>query len=137
MQNRMSRPEFITLIAVMFATVAFSIDSMLPALPQIGAELSPDDLNRAQLILTAFVLGMGVGTFFTGPLSDAFGRKRVIYFGAALYIAASAVAWASNSLEVVLAARVVQGLGASQSAGWVCACPNRWPKRTAARSAHA
>jgi len=113
MQNRMSRPEFITLIAVMFATVAFSIDSMLPALPQIGAELSPDDLNRAQLILTAFVLGMGTGTFFTGPLSDAFGRKRVIYFGAALYITASAVAWASNSLEVVLAARVFQGLGAA------------------------
>ncbi|MCF6231491.1 MAG: multidrug effflux MFS transporter [Rhodobacteraceae bacterium] len=109
----MSRPEFITLIAVMFATVAFSIDSMLPALPQIGAELSPDDLNRAQLILTAFVLGMGVGTFFTGPLSDTFGRKPVIYFGAALYIAASGVAWASNSLEVVLAARVCQGLGAA------------------------
>jgi DHA1 family bicyclomycin/chloramphenicol resistance-like MFS transporter len=113
MQNRMSRPEFVALIAMMFATIAFSIDSMLPALPEIGAELSPGDVNRAQLILTSFVLGMGLGTFFTGPLSDAFGRKPVIVVGAFIYIAASAVAWASSSLEMVLAARVVQGLGAA------------------------
>jgi DHA1 family bicyclomycin/chloramphenicol resistance-like MFS transporter len=110
---RMGRGEFIALIAMMFATIAFSIDSMLPALPEIGGELSPDAPNRAQLILTAFVLGIGVGTFFTGPLSDAFGRKRVIYFGSGLYIAAAAAAWYSTTLEVVLAARVVQGLGAA------------------------
>ncbi|MFV0513186.1 MAG: MFS transporter [Jhaorihella sp.] len=109
----MSRTEFIALIAMMFATIAFSIDAMLPALPAIGAELSPDDVNRAQLILTSFVLGMGVGTFFTGPLSDAFGRRSVIFVGSAIYIAAAAVAWASSSLEVVLAARAVQGLGAA------------------------
>ncbi|KUJ86256.1 multidrug MFS transporter [Ruegeria marisrubri] len=113
MAERMSKAEFIALIAMMFATIAFSIDSMLPALPEIGQQLSPDDVNRAQLILTSFVLGMGIGTFFTGPLSDAFGRKPVIFAGAALYILASAVAWASSSLELVLAARVAQGLGAA------------------------
>lgn len=124
MANRMSKAEFIALIAMMFATIAFSIDSMLPALPEIGAQLSPDDVNRAQLILTSFVLGMGIGTFFTGPLSDALGRKPVIYGGAALYIAASAVAWASSSLELVLIARVVQGL-APQVRAW-------WPWRSSA-----
>ena len=113
MSNRMSRAEFIALIAMMIATIAFSIDSMLPALPEIGAELSPNDLNKAQLILTSFVLGMGIGTFFTGPISDTLGRKPVIYGGTALYIVASVVAWASSSLELVLAARVVQGLGAA------------------------
>ena len=111
--NTMGRTEFITLCAMMFATIAFSIDAMLPALPSIGAELSPNDLNRAQLIVTSFVLGMGLGTAFTGPLSDAFGRKPVILAGGALYIAAAAVAWASASLEWVLAARIVQGLGAA------------------------
>lgn len=109
----MSKPEFVALVAMMFATIAFSIDAMLPALPEIGAQLSPDDINRAQLILTSFVLGMGVGTFFTGPLSDAFGRKPVIVAGAALYIASAAVAWASSSLELVLIARVTMGLGAA------------------------
>jgi len=110
---RMGRGEFVALIAMMFATIAFSIDAMLPALPEIGTELSPEAVNRAQLILTSFVLGIGTGTFFTGPLSDAFGRRRVIFLGSALYIAAAAVAYFSTSLEVVLAARVVQGLGAA------------------------
>ncbi|MES0824215.1 multidrug effflux MFS transporter [Ruegeria sp. SCP11] len=111
MANRMSLGEFIALIAMMFATIAFSIDSMLPALPEIGAQLSPNDINRAQLILTSFVLGMGIGTFFVGPISDAFGRKPVIYVGSALYIVSAAVAWASSSLELLLIARVVQGVG--------------------------
>ncbi|UWQ43224.1 multidrug effflux MFS transporter [Leisingera aquaemixtae] len=109
----MAKAEFIALIAMMFATIAFSIDAMLPALPEIGAALSPDDANQAQLVLTSFVLGMGIGTFFTGPLSDAFGRKRVIAGGAALYILAAAVAWQSHSLELLLASRVVMGLGAA------------------------
>lgn len=88
MSDRMSKPEFIALIAMMFATIAFSIDSMLPALPEIAGQLSPDQVNRAQLILTSFVLGMGAGTLVVGPISDAFGRKNVIYFGAGIYIAA-------------------------------------------------
>jgi len=113
MQSHMSRTEFVALIAMMFATIAFSIDAMLPALPEIGAELSPDDVNRAQLVLTAFVLGMGIGTFFTGPLSDTFGRKRIIILGSGVYITAAFVAWSSSSLELVLAARMLQGLGAA------------------------
>ena len=108
---RMSKPEFIALMAMMFAMTAFSIDAMLPALPQIGRELSPDNLNAAQLILTSFVLGMGIGTFFTGPLSDSFGRKPVIYAGIALYMVGAVLAWAAQTLELVLAARLVQGLG--------------------------
>ena len=109
----MSRAEFVALIAMMFATIAFSIDAMLPALPQIGAELSPDAPYRTGLILTSFALGLGVGTFFTGPLSDAYGRRSVVFGGSALYIVAAGVAWQSQSLEVMLAARAVQGLGAA------------------------
>jgi len=105
--------EFIALAAMLFATIAFSIDSMLPALPQIAADLTPDDPNRAQLILTSFVLGMGVGTLFAGPLSDAFGRKAMIMAGAALYSVAALAAYFAPTLETVLLARLVQGLGAA------------------------
>lgn len=110
---RMGRVEFVSLIAMMTASIAFSIDAILPALPAIAAELSPQAPERAPLILTAFLLGMGLGTFITGPLSDAYGRKRIILGGAALYTAAAAVAWASETLEPVLLARLVQGLGAA------------------------
>ena len=113
MQKSPSRPEFIALLAMLFATIAFSIDAMLPALPEIGRELTPDDLNRAQLVITSFVLGMGIGTLFTGPLSDTFGRKTVILAGTALYIAGSILAAYEDSLEPLLGARLLQGLGAA------------------------
>ena len=81
---RISTPEFIALMAMLVATVALSIDGMLPALPHIAAQLSPESPNQAQLILSSFVVGMALGTFVMGPLSDSFGRKRIIYFGAGL-----------------------------------------------------
>ncbi|WP_380793789.1 multidrug effflux MFS transporter [Seohaeicola saemankumensis] len=108
-----SRAEFIALIAMLFAIIAFSIDAMLPALPQIGAELSPADPNRAQLIVIAFVLGMGGATLFAGPMSDALGRKPMIIGGTALYILGAALAWAAPSLEWLLLGRVIQGVGAA------------------------
>lgn len=112
-QKPLGQTEFIALTAMLFATIAFSIDAMLPAFPEIAAELTPADPNRAQLILTSFVLGMGAGTFLAGPLSDALGRRRVILGGAALYILGAALSAAAQSLEMVLAARVLQGLGAA------------------------
>lgn len=109
----LGQTEFIALIAMLMATIAFSIDAMLPALPEIGAELSPDNLNQAQLIITSFVLGMGVGTLFTGPLADRFGRKAVIVTGAGLYISATIFAFFTTTLETMLIARVLMGVAAA------------------------
>ena len=111
--QRLGQTEFIAMMAMLVATIAFSIDAMLPALPEIGAALSPGNLNNAQLIITSFVLGMGVGTLFTGPLSDAYGRKPVMVCGAVVYVIACALAWSAQSLEMMLFARVLMGLGAA------------------------
>ncbi len=110
---RLDPREFIALIAMLFATIAFSIDAMLPALPRIAAELTPDAPNAAQLIITSFVLGMGLGTLVAGPLSDAFGRKRIIVIGAALYCTGALAAHFAPTLPSLLAARIVMGLGAA------------------------
>ncbi|MFN7223551.1 MAG: multidrug effflux MFS transporter [Paracoccaceae bacterium] len=112
-QRALGQTEFIALIAMLFATIAFSIDAMLPALPQIAAELSPDAPNKAQLTLTSFVFGMGIGTLFAGPLSDSYGRKTMIMVGAILYCTGALLAYVAPTLETMLAARVLQGLGAA------------------------
>lgn len=110
---RISTPEFIALMAMLVATVALSIDAMLPALPNIALELTPNHTNQAQLILSSFILGMALGTFVMGPLSDSFGRKNIIYFGASVYIISSALCMFAPNLETIVVARVLQGIGAA------------------------
>lgn len=105
--------EFVALMALMMSSVAFSIDAMLPALPTIGAELSPDAPQTGQLVITSFVLGMGIGTLVCGPISDAFGRKSVLLVGITIYIAGALAAMQAQSIEGLLAARFIQGLGAA------------------------
>ena len=112
-QSRVSQTEFVALVAMLFATIAISIDAMLPAMPDIAASLTPDAPNAAQLVVTSFVLGMGIGTLFTGPLSDAFGRKRVILIGSGLYALAALACYFAPTLELLLAARLLQGLAAA------------------------
>ena len=110
---RISTTEFVAIMAILVATVAISIDGMLPALTIIADELTPLRPNNSQMILSSFVAGMAVGTLIVGPLSDSYGRKPIIYYGASLYILTSAVCILSQSLEVILIARFLQGAGAS------------------------
>ncbi len=98
---------------MLVATVAISIDGLLPALSIIAKELTPLRPNNAQIILSSFVAGMAIGTLIVGPLSDSYGRKPIIYGGAFIYILTSVVCVVSQSLELILVARFLQGVGAS------------------------
>ncbi|MEM9797989.1 MAG: multidrug effflux MFS transporter [Pseudomonadota bacterium] len=112
-ERRLPLWEFVALMAMLSATIAFSIDAMLPALPQIGQDLSPDAPNAVQFVIVAFVMGMGAGTFFAGPLSDALGRKPVMLGGAALYCSGAILSIYAPNLWFLVAARLLQGLGAA------------------------
>lgn len=112
-QKPMPQTEFIAMLAMLFAVVAFSIDGMLPALPRIAAELTPDDVNAAQLVVTSFVLGMGIGTLFAGPVSDTVGRRPAIIGFVGVYILGAVLSTQAGSLDMLLASRLVQGLGSA------------------------
>lgn len=111
MKRQMPIVEFVALMAALFALVAFSTDSMLPSFPAMVAELTPGTPNRIQLVIAVFMAGLGIGTFVTGPLADAFGRKPVMLGGMALYVVGALISSMSSSLEMLLAGRVLQGLG--------------------------
>jgi len=100
-------------MAMLVATVAISIDAMLPALPDIAIQLTAKNPNQVQLILSAFIGGMALGTLVVGPLSDSFGRKNIIYVGAVIYISFSALCMFATNLETIVIARVFQGIGAA------------------------
>lgn len=112
-QPALHRIEFVALMAMLFATVALAIDAMLPAMPAIAAAFTPENPDRAGLVISSFVFGMGLGTFFAGPLADRFGRKATILGGLALFMLGGALAANAWSLDALLAARVLMGLGAA------------------------
>ena len=97
-------------LALLSATAPFATDMYLPVMPAIMEDL---DTTRSmvQLTISGFFIGMGVGQLLIGPLSDVVGRKRLLILGAAVALAASALAALAPSALVLVAARVLQGLG--------------------------
>jgi DHA1 family bicyclomycin/chloramphenicol resistance-like MFS transporter len=105
--------EFVVLTAAMMALTAISIDIMLPALPQIGKALGVSSENDRQLVVILYMAGFAAGQFFFGPLSDHIGRKPALMAGLAIYIVGTVAALVSGAFPTLLAARLVQGIGAA------------------------
>ncbi len=103
--------EFIALMAACMSIVAISIDAMLPALTIIGEDLGTTHPNQSQLIISAIFLGMALGQLLCGPLSDAWGRKRLLYFSLLFYLSGTLVCTFADSITVMLCGRLLQGLG--------------------------
>ena len=105
--------EFVILVSIMFGMIAFGTDTMLPAFPNIAKDLNLSNVNKAQLIISSFILGTGIGQLISGPISDTFGRKPIITIGLSIFIIACCIAYYAKSLELMLVARFIQGLGVS------------------------
>ena len=115
-ETRKSGPsfvEFVVIISLMMSLTALSIDAMMPALPQIGNELGVQNTNDRQLVISMIFLGLAVGQLFFGPLSDKTGRKPAIYAGYAIYLAGTLLAILAQSFPMMLAGRLLQGIGVS------------------------
>lgn len=105
--------EFVVLIALIISLVALSIDTMLPALPQIAADLRFEGVNDAQYIISMLFIGMGFGQIIFGPLSDSIGRKPAINMGFAVFIAGCLVSIFAQDFNDMMVGRFFQGLGAA------------------------
>lgn len=104
------------ILALLSAVAPFATDLYLPAFPAIAADLGTD-ATGVQLTLTAFLVGIAFGQLVFGPLSDRFGRRPLLLIGAIVFVIASAATVFAPTLEVLIAARVLQGL--SGAAGMV------------------
>jgi DHA1 family bicyclomycin/chloramphenicol resistance-like MFS transporter len=87
----------------------------IPGFPAIALDLHTDP-GRVQLSMTSYFLALSLGQILYGPLSDAIGRRRPVFAGLAVFIAASAAAAFSPSIGALILARFFQGLGAAATA---------------------
>ncbi|PUA26460.1 MAG: Bcr/CflA family drug resistance efflux transporter [Cellvibrio sp. 79] len=109
--SRISSGEFTLLVALMMSIVAISIDALLPALGFIAKDVTLSHPNQIQYVISALFLGMALGQLVCGPLSDATGRKKVLYGGITLFFLGSAVCFFATTIEGLLIGRFIQGLG--------------------------
>lgn len=105
--------EFVALIAALTALNALAIDSMLPALPQIGQALHVASDNQRQWVITAYLLGVSSMQLVYGVLGDRFGRKRVLLTGVGLYAAFALMASFAGTFSQLVAARYLMGAGSA------------------------
>jgi MFS transporter, DHA1 family, multidrug resistance protein len=110
-KHLLTRPPLWLLVPI---TIAASIGMHLfaPALPAAAAEFGVS-AARMQMAISVYLLTVGVGQLFWGPVSDSLGRRRTLVAGLSLFAAGGLAAAAATSLETLLVARSVQALGAA------------------------
>ena len=99
------------LLTTLVALGPLSTDLYLPALPTL-ARVFGSDAAGVQLTLSVFLAGFAVGQLFYGPLSDRFGRRPLMLGGLAIYGLATIACILAPSIEMLIAARFVQAIGA-------------------------
>jgi len=108
-----SQFEFIALMASLMSIVALAIDALLPSLDIIGFSIGTNQVTDNQLLITMIFLGLGIGPLLFGPISDSLGRKPIVFIGFGIFIIASFICVFSLSLEMMIAGRILQGIGLS------------------------
>ncbi|HQT11747.1 multidrug effflux MFS transporter [Reyranella sp.] len=104
------RPRGIVIAAIACSgTMAMHI--FVPALPAVALDLRTT-ASAAQLTLTVYLVGIAGGQLVYGPLSDRFGRRPVLLFSLALFLVSSLVGALAPAIDWLIAARVLQALGA-------------------------
>ena len=89
-----------------------AVDMYLPSLPEMAVDYSTS-VASIQLTLTVFLLAMGLGQLLFGPIVDAWGRRRPLIAGLVVFSLSALVAGAAPTLDWLLVARFVQGLGSA------------------------
>ena len=113
MSKKIIEAEFIMLVALMTSLGALSIDAILPALSNIASSFQLVQSNAVQQVIGVLFLGMTIGQLFSGPLSDRYGRRIIIFCGIAVFGLGSLISIYAESFMVMLVGRFIQGLGAS------------------------
>lgn len=111
---RMKQNEFVGFLATISATTALGIDMVLPAFSDVRQAFGlPDDSTQVALTVTIYFLGLSIAQIFYGPLTDRFGRKRVLLASLTLYSIGALAAGFAPSLPFLLASRLLWGIGAA------------------------
>ncbi|MCP4386213.1 MAG: multidrug effflux MFS transporter [Hyphomicrobiales bacterium] len=102
--------RFALALGLLSAVGPIAIDMYMPGLPLIAADLGTD-VGAAQLTLVSFFFALALGQPVYGPLADAFGRRRPLIGGLALFVAAGIGCVFAADVTTLVVLRFIQGFG--------------------------
>ncbi len=105
--------ELVAMMAALMALNALAIDAILPAFPAVGEAFGITDPNRRQYVISSYLMGMGLGSLFYGPIGDRFGRKPVLILSTVFYVMFGAACAFAPDFDTFLALRFAQGFAAA------------------------
>lgn len=106
--------SFIVTLGLLTGMAALTVDVSLPAIPAM-VEALVTNLPRGQQIVGIFIFGMAFGQIPAGLFSDRLGRLPVLYVGMILFAIGASIAAIADNIEMMLAARFMQGFGAASA----------------------
>lgn len=110
LQTRDASRRLIAGSAIIGSIGTFSLHVLLPALPAIAAEMKVGP-HAAQLLISLSILSIALGNLMVAPLSDRYGRRRIVLLSLGLFVLGSAAGIVAKSLDMLVVARVVQAFG--------------------------
>lgn len=110
--QQQNKALIVFILGTLAAFAPLSIDMYLPAFPILTNEFHTS-ASMIQLSLTFFLLGASLGQLFTGPLSDVFGRRKPLLIGLSIYTVTSLLCVFTDSIELFILLRLIQGLAGS------------------------
>ena len=113
-RHGLRRAEYIALASLVTATIAISIDTILPAFDEISETYGLDESGLSvSLSVTLFFAALGIGNLLWGPLADRFGRRPMMFISLGTVVIGSVLTSFAPTFEIFLAGRVLWGIAAA------------------------
>lgn len=103
--------QIIIILCLISSVTRFVLDSYLPSLPAMSEYFAISHLE-IQATLTLYLFGFGVSQLIYGPLSDIYGRKKILLLGLGIFIIGNLFCTLAMTKEILFVARLITGMGA-------------------------
>ncbi|QJP15700.1 multidrug effflux MFS transporter [Starkeya sp. ORNL1] len=104
----------LAILSALMGFASISTDLYLPAMPAMGEALGADT-GTVELTVSGYLIGFSLGQLLWGPISDRYGRRLPVAVGLILFVIGSAGCALADSASTLIAARIVQAVGACAS----------------------
>lgn len=103
-------------LLLFFSVGIFFTDSYLPSLPAITESLNASH-QAVKLTISFYLFGLGLAPLIFGPLSDHYGRKKILFIGLLIALLGSLICFCAPSISILILGRFIQASGASAASG--------------------